>query len=111
MSNSIIIINLNSLRCLQEGVYVYGLFLEGAGWDIRTSRVVQSSPKILFVVLPVVKMYAILTAVRDARQYQCPVYKTPRRTDLTYVSFIMLACTKNPATWIMRAVAALCDTK
>jgi len=93
-------------------VFIYGLFLEGAAWDTRVGRITHSIPKILFSALPVIRMYAILTAPRDARQYQCPVYKTPRRTDLTYVTFIMLSTLRNnPDTWIMRGVATLCDTK
>ncbi|NXF16037.1 DYH8 protein, partial [Rhodinocichla rosea] len=42
-----------------EGVYIYGLFLEGAGWDKRRSILVESSPKILFVQLPVLHMFAV----------------------------------------------------
>ncbi|KFP26175.1 Dynein heavy chain 8, axonemal, partial [Colius striatus] len=44
-----------------EGVYIYGLYLEGAGWDRRNSKLTESTPKILFTQLPVVHIFAINT--------------------------------------------------
>ncbi|MED6243513.1 Dynein heavy chain 5, axonemal [Ataeniobius toweri] len=41
-----------------EGVYVYGLYLEGAGWDRRSCKLVDSKPKVLFEMMPVIRMYA-----------------------------------------------------
>ena len=43
----------------QEGVYVYGLYLEGAGWDKRGSKLVEPKPKVLFESMPVIHIYAI----------------------------------------------------
>ncbi|NWU06378.1 DYH5 protein, partial [Cephalopterus ornatus] len=40
------------------GVYIYGLYLEGAGWDRRNSKLIESPPKVLFTSLPVVHVYA-----------------------------------------------------
>eukprot|EP00118_Oscarella_pearsei_P013116 m.101587 g.101587 ORF g.101587 m.101587 type:complete len:941 (+) comp37133_c1_seq12:11486-14308(+) len=95
-----------------EGVYIYGLFLDGAGWDRRGCRLVESPPKVLFTALPVVHMYAInSTGPKDPKFYQCPVYKKPRRTDLTYVTAISLKTSQYPDHWILRGVALLCDIK
>uniref|UniRef100_A0A2C9KAC4 Dynein heavy chain coiled coil stalk domain-containing protein n=1 Tax=Biomphalaria glabrata TaxID=6526 RepID=A0A2C9KAC4_BIOGL len=95
-----------------EGVYIYGLFLDGAQWDRRNSRLAESQPKVLFVALPVVHMYAInSTSPKDPKLYQCPVYKKPCRTDLTYVTTIYMRTTQSPDLWILRGVAALCDIK
>ena len=41
-----------------EGVYVYGLYLEGAGWDRRNMKLIESKPKVLFELMPVVRIYA-----------------------------------------------------
>lgn len=41
-----------------EGVYVYGLYLEGAGWDRRSCKLVDSKTKVLFEMMPVIRMYA-----------------------------------------------------
>lgn len=46
---------------LQEGVYVYGLFLDGAGWDKRNAKVIESAPKVLNVLMPIIHIYAINT--------------------------------------------------
>ncbi|KAK1173586.1 dynein heavy chain 5, axonemal isoform X1 [Acipenser oxyrinchus oxyrinchus] len=99
------------------GVYIYGLFLDGAGWDRRNTKLMESSPKVLFTSLPVVHVYAIsTTAPPDPKKqqgslYSCPVYKKPRRTDLTYIFSLYLKTTKVPDHWTLRGVALLCDSK
>ncbi|KAJ8009361.1 hypothetical protein DPEC_G00088090 [Dallia pectoralis] len=95
-----------------EGVYVYGLFLDGAGWDRRNCRLVEATPKVLFTPLPVIHMFAInSTAPKDPKFYICPVYKKPKRTDLTYITGVVLRTVQSPDHWILRGVALLCDIK
>ena len=95
-----------------EGVYVYGLFLDGAGWERRNCRLVEPQPKVLFTPLPVVHIYAVnALGAKDARLFECPVYKKPRRTDLTYIFCLNLKTNQHPDHWILRGVALLCDTK
>ena len=117
------------------GVYIHGLFVDGAGWDRKNMRLTESSPKVtlnnllffislfkvLYTALPVAHVYAINTSEPQAgvggkkgqqvALYKCPVYKKPRRTDLTFIFFLMLRTTKNPDWWTLRGVATLCDTK
>ena len=51
-----------------EGVYIHGLFLEGASLDRKSGKLVESKAKILFEQMPVIYMYAInTTAGKDAR--------------------------------------------
>lgn len=95
-----------------EGVYVYGLYLEGAGWDRTGCRLIEPKPKILFEPLPVVHIYAVNQPRQpDNRMYVCPIYKKPRRTDLTYIASITLRTDTNPDHWVLRGVALLCDMK
>ncbi|XP_052062310.1 dynein axonemal heavy chain 5-like isoform X2 [Mytilus californianus] len=95
-----------------EGVFVYGLYLEGAGWDRRGCKLIEPKPKILFESMPVIHIYAInSTGGGDSRMYQCPIYKKPRRTDLTYIATVVLKTTQNPDHWVLRGVALLCDIK
>ncbi|CAH3180842.1 unnamed protein product [Porites evermanni] len=95
-----------------EGVYIYGLYLDGAGWERRGCKLIEPQPKVLFTLLPVVHVYAVnSTAPKDPRLYQCPVYKKPQRTDLTYITPLWLKTVQSPDHWILRGVALLCDIK
>ena len=42
-----------------EGVYVYGLYLEGAAWHKSAQRLTESKPKVLFEVMPVIHIGAV----------------------------------------------------
>ncbi|KAI0231106.1 Dynein heavy chain 8, axonemal [Lamellibrachia satsuma] len=95
-----------------EGVYVHGLYIDGAGWDRRNARLTEPSPKVLYTLFPVVHVFAVNQDRRVSMSlYECPVYKKPRRTDLTYIFPLLLKTPKDPDHWIMRGVALLCDTK
>ena len=114
-----------------EGVYIHGLFLEGASLDRKSGKLVESKAKILFEQMPVIYMYAInTTAGKDARWfmmmfiffqylfsvnffrlYECPIYRKPARTDLNYIGSIDFESDIGPRHWTMRGVALLCDIK
>ncbi|XP_027143184.1 dynein heavy chain 5, axonemal isoform X2 [Larimichthys crocea] len=94
-----------------EGVYVYGLYLEGAGWDRRSCKLVDSKPKVLFEMMPVIRMYAENNGVKDSRLYSCPIYKKPVRMDMNYIAAVDLKTSHPPEYWILRGVALLCDVK
>ncbi|XP_054476942.1 dynein axonemal heavy chain 5 isoform X4 [Anoplopoma fimbria] len=94
-----------------EGVYVYGLYLEGAGWDRRSCKLIDSKPKVLFEMMPVIRMYAENNGVKDSRLHSCPIYKKPVRTDMNYIAAVDLKTSLPPEYWILRGVALLCDVK
>ncbi|XP_030612273.1 dynein heavy chain 5, axonemal [Archocentrus centrarchus] len=104
------------------GVYIYGLFLDGAGWDRRGAKLTEAPPKVLFTPLPVVHVYAVSSAnAVDSKRapggggavglYSCPVYKKPRRTDLNFIFFLQLRSAQPPEHWTLRGAALLCDCK
>jgi dynein heavy chain len=105
----------------QEGAYIYGLSLEGAGWSRENVMLVESEPKTLFVTLPVMLVTAMQKPDEQKSRkdlygahgpYDCPCYKYRTRTDRFYIFMVTLKCTsdKNPAFWTLRAVALLCNT-
>ena len=67
----------------EDGVFIYGLFLEGANWDAAEHCLIESNPKELFVNFP-----AIHLDPKTNRQlptegvYSCPCYKTTVRAGL-----------------------------
>uniref|UniRef100_A0A3B4BEF3 Dynein, axonemal, heavy chain 5 n=1 Tax=Periophthalmus magnuspinnatus TaxID=409849 RepID=A0A3B4BEF3_9GOBI len=101
------------------GVYIYGLFLDGAGWDRRSAKLTEAAAKVLFTPLPVVHVYAVNSSDsskmadnrRSVSSYSCPVYKKPRRTDLNYIFSVSLRSTQPPEHWTLRGTALLCDCK
>ncbi|KAH0518122.1 Dynein heavy chain 8, axonemal [Microtus ochrogaster] len=93
-----------------EGVYIYGLYMDGASWDRRNGKLTESTPKVLFMQIPVLHIFAInSTAPKDPKLYVCPIYKKPRRTDLTFITVVYLRTVLSPDHWILRGVALLCD--
>ncbi|KAI8792083.1 dynein heavy chain 5, axonemal [Biomphalaria glabrata] len=95
-----------------EGVYIYGLYLDGSGWDRRNAKLIEPTPKVLYTLLPVVHVFANnQEKSHSSMTYDCPVYKKPNRTDLTYIFPLSLKTSKSPDYWTLRGVALLCDIK
>jgi dynein heavy chain, axonemal len=100
----------------QPGVLVYGLFLEGAAWSRTNSRLIESKNKILYDSMPVMHLSATsgtesLLMSAKTLNYVCPIYKKPKRTDLTYITSVNLRTTGNTDTWTLRGTCLLCDIK
>ncbi|KAG5499406.1 hypothetical protein JIQ42_04223 [Leishmania sp. Namibia] len=64
----------------EDGCYVNGLFLEGAGWSHDRGVLAESKPKELYVPFPVLQLSPVLTEdVAQRPIYHCPCYKTTDR--------------------------------
>lgn len=96
----------------KSGVYVHGLYLDGAGWSRRNMAITEATNKVLYTLMPVIRIYA--SNVEDpnaSKQYDSPVYKKANRTGLNFITELALPTTKPPDHWILRGVALLCDIK
>ncbi|XP_043257418.1 dynein axonemal heavy chain 3 [Colletes gigas] len=101
-----------------HGVYVKGLFLEGARWNKELKRLDESKPKIMFDILPVVWLQPGIKATFVVKLvYYCPVYKTSARRGVlattghssNFVLYILLPTHIDPSHWIKRGTASLCQ--
>ncbi|KAG5177491.1 dynein heavy chain and region D6 of dynein motor-domain-containing protein [Tribonema minus] len=64
-----------------DGVYVHGLFLEGARWDAARGALADPRPKELFSAMPVLHLAPERDrAAPSGGVYRCPVYKVLTRT-------------------------------
>jgi len=105
----------------EEGLYVYGLFLDGSAWSKHDGILEEQAPKKLFAALPVLYVSANINTAqakvdRDMfgpqGPYASPVYKYPARTDRFFIFFANLKCTaeKPPLFWGLRGTALLENT-
>merc|ERR1712159_69045 len=95
-----------------EGVYVWALFLEGAAWDKKMSRLVDAPPKKLAWQIPCM----FITAKKNQRDqlaggvYRCPCYIIPTRTGPNNFVFTATIKSEEPEWyWVLRGVALLCS--
>ena len=94
-----------------EGVYIYGLYLDGASWNAKENKLVDAEPKKLYSPLPVLYVTGVLANQRKTDGiYQAPAYRVKKRTGLNYITAFDLRTEEPASHWIMRGAALLCTT-
>jgi len=53
---------IRGLKSITEGVYIHGLFIEGAGWNKTDNRIEDSQPKELYKRFPIIYITAVSVA-------------------------------------------------
>lgn len=102
----------------ESGVYVHGLWLEGAHWNGTARFLDEVQAGGIHSELPVVHFLPTTAAQPSANVYECPVYKTSMRADsgstashdASYIVSVNLPV--RPGTdanfWTLRGAALLC---
>jgi dynein heavy chain len=95
-----------------EGVFVHGLFLEGAGWDFDAGCLCEPTPLALFTPMPVLHLRPAESRRHSARgTYACPVYRYPDRGGTSHVIYVNLKSGETDSEHlILRSAALLMST-
>ena len=93
-----------------EGVYIYGLFLDGCRWDKQGNKLADSVPKVLFAPLPVLLVTGQLATEKksDGYSYSAPCYKNKTRRGINFIFPVDLRSEDPPQKWVLRGVCLLC---
>jgi dynein heavy chain len=101
----------------EDGVIIYGLYMEGARWN-EDSRLLDDSRKgEMYTLLPPVHFIPEKDYKRDPKEFACPAYKTSLRQGVlsttgistNFVIGIDMPTEKEPHYWVLRGVALLCN--
>ncbi|KAL3846382.1 hypothetical protein ACJMK2_017380 [Sinanodonta woodiana] len=98
----------------KDGVYIKGLFLQGAGWDKKNQCLVEANPMELVCPIPTIHFKPVENKKKSSKGiYTCPCYYFPNRTgSMGRPSFVVAVelktgGDKGPDHWIKRGTALL----
>jgi dynein heavy chain len=100
----------------EDGVHVYGLYLDGARWDVPSQKLAEMEPKKLFSDMAYMHYVPMrLADIDNSGKYTCPIYKTSVRQgklsttghSTNFVLAIQVPSDQDEDHWIRRGLALL----
>ncbi|CAC5424056.1 DNAH [Mytilus coruscus] len=113
-----------------DGIIIFGLYLDGARWDPKTECLQDSLPGFRFAHLPEILFQPVQTTTaiesddekeeedeENSHVYECPLYRTSARAgtlsstghSTNFVTAVTLPSEQPSRFWVMRGVALLCQ--
>ncbi|XP_052105827.1 dynein axonemal heavy chain 6-like isoform X2 [Mytilus californianus] len=113
-----------------DGIIIFGLYLDGARWDPKTECLQDSLPGFRFAHLPEILFQPVQTTTaiesddekeeedeENSHVYECPLYRTSARAgtlsstghSTNFVTAVSLPSEQQSRFWVMRGVALLCQ--
>merc|ERR1711865_397786 len=99
----------------EEGIYLHGLFMDGAAWDYQEEVISDQEFGTMYVRAPVINFVPVQNRVPEEGRYLCPLYKTSVRAgtlsttghSTNYVLYIELPTNEHANYWILRGAGML----
>ncbi|WZN65643.1 heavy chain of dynein [Chloropicon roscoffensis] len=102
----------------ENGIYIHGLYLVCAQFDLEKKMLIESSPGSMFAELPVIHFEPVENYNPPTENYECPLYKTSVRagvlsttgqsTNYVLNMSIPIHPDTDPDFWILQGTAGLC---
>jgi len=107
--------SLEEIEGPEDGVVVYGLFMEGARYSEESAQIVDSLPAEMYSEMPAIHFIPQEDYQSPPEQYTCPCYKTSLRKGVlsttgistNFVIGVDLVCDRSPEECVLQGVAFL----
>ena len=106
------------LKAPDDGVYIYGMFFDGADWDYDSMTLKDAKVGTSYAPCPVIHLLPCPSFVPSPEDYICPVYRTQIRAGIlastglstNFVVSVQLKSKEDPQFWTLRGAAILLGT-
>lgn len=112
------VIDVETLPQPEEGIHVYGMWIEGCKWDEQTRALGESDDKVLYTRCPMMWFKPVLKVDKGHDGiYKCPLYKTSERKGVlattghssNFCLLVHLPSKEPQSHWIRRGTAMICS--